>query len=145
MRRVPSARSVTSPTSLSTLRCCETAGRLTGNAFASPVTDEGRSHSIVMIARRDGSARASTSDPASNAPCVTTYVSYNERTRPVKVMRSAQAADDRFGGGGSGGHGHKGQVLSTALTRRAREHCARAGARMVTVIVRCPRRATGEG
>src|SRR6201746_1750010 len=59
MRRVPSARSCTRPTSFRTRRCWDTAGRLTGNADARVVTDAGRSHSIARIARRDGSPRAS--------------------------------------------------------------------------------------
>src|SRR4051812_10571223 len=83
MRRVPSARSMTSPRSLRTLRCCDTAGRLTGSAWARTVTDVGRSHSIVTIARRDGSASASIRASGSNTACVTTYVSYDERNKEV--------------------------------------------------------------
>ena len=40
-RRVPSGRSTTRPASLSTFRCCETAGRLTGRSRASSPTGSG--------------------------------------------------------------------------------------------------------
>lgn len=51
-RRVPSWRSTTRPTSLSTLRCRETAGRLTGTSAASYPTDWGPSSRRSMIACR---------------------------------------------------------------------------------------------
>ena len=50
--------SITSPASLSTLRCCETAGRLTGSSPASSPTARGRSARRSKIARRVGSPRA---------------------------------------------------------------------------------------
>jgi len=59
MRRVPSARSRTSPDRLSTFRCWDTAGRLTGSASASSRTGSGRSTSSSKIARRVGSPKAS--------------------------------------------------------------------------------------
>lgn len=43
MRRLPTGWSTTSPASLSTLRCCDTAGRLTGRPLASSPTADGRS------------------------------------------------------------------------------------------------------
>src|SRR5918995_3773485 len=58
MRRAPAGRSITSPASLSTLRCCETAGRLTGSSRASSPTAVGRSASRSKIARRVGSLSA---------------------------------------------------------------------------------------
>src|SRR3954469_17561957 len=58
MRRVPAARSVTRPAALSTFRCCETAGRLTGSSRARPPTELGRSASFSNTARRVGSPRA---------------------------------------------------------------------------------------
>src|SRR6476620_561746 len=58
MRRVPLALSVTRPASLSTFRCWETAGRLTGNASASSPTARGRSARHSKMARRVGSPRA---------------------------------------------------------------------------------------
>ena len=58
MRRVPRAWSRTSLASLSTFRCCDTAGRLTGRPFASSPTAIGRWASRSQIARRIGSAKA---------------------------------------------------------------------------------------
>src|SRR3954451_12182510 len=58
MRRVPSARAVTRPAALSTLRCCETAGRLTGRSSAISPTARGRAATRSKISRRVGSARA---------------------------------------------------------------------------------------
>src|SRR5262245_49769240 len=58
MRRVPSAREVTRPASLSTLRCCETAGRLTGTSSAISPTARGRAATRSKISRRVGSASA---------------------------------------------------------------------------------------
>src|SRR5215217_8805263 len=55
--RVPSASSTTRPPSLSTRRCCETAGRLTGRWLASSPTEWGRRASSSKIARRVGSPR----------------------------------------------------------------------------------------
>jgi len=60
---LPSDRALTSPASSSTLRCCETAGRLTGSSFASSPTALGRSASRSKIARRVGSARAASAAP----------------------------------------------------------------------------------
>src|ERR1039457_3571111 len=54
MRRSPTDWSTTSPASLSTLRCCETAGRLTGRPLASSPTAYGRLASrskIVCLVR----------------------------------------------------------------------------------------------
>src|ERR671939_224816 len=53
MRRLPAARSITSPESLSTLRCCETAGRLTGSSRAS--SPPGRRRRVMR--RTPGAAR----------------------------------------------------------------------------------------
>src|SRR3954468_8419241 len=58
MRRLPSARSVTRPASLSTLRCWDTAGRLTGSSRASSPTARGRSARRSKISRRVGSPSA---------------------------------------------------------------------------------------
>ena len=58
MRRLPAAASDTSPAPLSTLRCCETAGRLTGSPPAISATDRGRSATRSKISRRVGSASA---------------------------------------------------------------------------------------
>src|SRR6266536_3719647 len=58
MRRAPAAVSTTRPASFSTLRCCETAGRLTGSSRASSPPARGRSASRSRMARRVGSPRA---------------------------------------------------------------------------------------
>src|SRR4051812_19180429 len=58
MRRLPAGRSTTSPASLSTLRCCETAGRLTGSSRASSPTAVGDSARRSKIVRLVGSASA---------------------------------------------------------------------------------------
>ena len=71
MRRVPTARSVTSPASLSTFRCCETAGRLIGSSRASSPTAHGPSARRSRIARLVRSANAS--------PFVSRLVSVDER------------------------------------------------------------------
>src|SRR3954462_13985388 len=58
MRRVPSCASITSEASFRTLRCCETAGRVTARPAASLVTDVGRLATRSKTRRRVGSARA---------------------------------------------------------------------------------------
>jgi len=58
MRRVPSATSRTRPASFSTLRCCETAGRLTGKLRARSPTALGPSARRSKISRRVASPRA---------------------------------------------------------------------------------------
>src|SRR3712207_1680874 len=55
MRRVPTGRSTTRPAPFSTLRCCETAGRLTGSSRAISPTARGRVARLSKIARRVGS------------------------------------------------------------------------------------------
>jgi len=59
----PRWRSVTSPASFSTFRCCDTAGRLTGNRCASSPTGDGPSASSSKTARRVGSPNALTPAP----------------------------------------------------------------------------------
>src|SRR6184192_2666413 len=58
MRRLPAWRSSTSLACLSTFRCCETAGRLTGISPARAPTDEAPAARRSKIARRVGSPRA---------------------------------------------------------------------------------------
>src|SRR3954464_32246 len=58
MRRLPTCRSVTSPACLSTLRCWETAGRLTGSSPAIAPTEAGPSPRRSKTARRVGSPSA---------------------------------------------------------------------------------------
>src|SRR4051812_629585 len=58
MRRVPTGRSTTSPAPFSTLRCCDTAGRLTGSSRAIAPTGRGCSPSSSKIARLVESPRA---------------------------------------------------------------------------------------
>src|SRR6478672_6875983 len=58
MRRLPTCRSVTSPACLSTFRCWETAGRLTGSSPAIAPTEAGPSPSRSKTARRVGSPSA---------------------------------------------------------------------------------------
>jgi hypothetical protein len=55
---VPTVRIVTRPASFNTLRCCETAGRDTGNPSAISPTGSGFLASRSKISRRVGSARA---------------------------------------------------------------------------------------
>src|SRR5438067_7594477 len=55
MRRVPSLRSSTKPASLSTFKCCDTAGRLTGSPRAISPTGLGPLRSRSSTARRVGS------------------------------------------------------------------------------------------
>src|SRR5438046_7612267 len=69
MRRVPSLRSDTRPASLSTLRCCDTAGRLTGRSWAISPTGFGPSRSRSNTVRRVGSVRAA----KARCALVTTY------------------------------------------------------------------------
>src|SRR5919198_874590 len=58
MRCLPDCRSTTSPASFSTLRCCDTAGRLTGSVAASSPTASGPSTRRSKIARLVGSPSA---------------------------------------------------------------------------------------
>src|SRR5215469_8646905 len=58
MRRVPSAWSVTRPASLSTFRCCDTAGLVTGSSAASCPTAIGCRDRHSKIARLVGSPSA---------------------------------------------------------------------------------------
>src|SRR3569833_1367751 len=58
MRRVPCGVSVTRPASLSTLRCCDTAGRETGSPAAISPTAAGDRPTRSNTARRVGSASA---------------------------------------------------------------------------------------
>src|SRR6478672_7316864 len=58
MRRLPTCRSVTSPACLSTFRCWETAGRLTGSSPAIAPTEAGPSPRRSKTARRVGSPSA---------------------------------------------------------------------------------------
>src|SRR5919198_853265 len=86
MRRLPSRRSRTRPTSLSTFRCCETAGRLTGSSPASSPTSRGPSESRSRIAWRVGSPRAVIiSDP---------FVTTNGKLL-LTLLASSRAAEDR--------------------------------------------------
>ena len=55
---VPTVVELTSPASLSTFRCCDTAGRLTGRRAASDPTDDGSRTRFSKIERRVGSANA---------------------------------------------------------------------------------------
>ena len=65
-RRLPSARTVTSPASRSTLRCCETAGCEIGSASTTAPAGCSPEASISRICRRVGSPRASkTTQPSS--------------------------------------------------------------------------------
>src|ERR1700683_1606830 len=57
-RRVPWARSTTSPARFSALRCCDTAGRLTGKSSATSPTDAAPRRKRSNTARRVGSASA---------------------------------------------------------------------------------------
>src|SRR5580704_14917902 len=89
MRRVPSAWSVTSPADLSTLRCCETAGRLTGSCCARSPTALGELASRSKIARRVGSASA-----VSTAPwLVMTYGKLQLTNEPRQGAPPAREAD----------------------------------------------------
>src|SRR3954471_17728351 len=58
MRRVPAGRSVTRPAPFKTFRCCDTAGRLTGNSRAISPTARGRAPTSSKIARLVGSPSA---------------------------------------------------------------------------------------
>src|SRR4051794_31444869 len=58
MRLVPAGRSTTSPAPFNTLRCWETAGRLTGSSLAISPTARGRVARLSKIARRVGSPSA---------------------------------------------------------------------------------------
>src|SRR6185312_10100906 len=58
MRRVPWEISMTRPASLSTFRCCETAGRLTGRPCARSPTADGPRARCSNTSRRVGSASA---------------------------------------------------------------------------------------
>jgi hypothetical protein len=55
---VPSGRSATRPASFNTLRCCDTAGRLTGMPRAMAPTGRGPDLSRSNTRRRVGSAKA---------------------------------------------------------------------------------------
>src|SRR5208337_3025555 len=87
MRRVPSATSRTRPASLSTLRCCDTAGRLTGKPRARSPTALGLSATRSTISRRVESPRADKLAPADlwlamayGKPCLTIL----SRARPQR-------------------------------------------------------------
>src|SRR5436190_4039289 len=81
MRRVPAARSTTSPASFSTLRCCETAGRLTGMSRASSTTALGRSARRSKIARRVGS-------PSAVSPSIWLVTTYGKRSLTLVAVSS---------------------------------------------------------
>ena len=59
--RCQSVRAATTPRSLNTFRCWDTAERVTGRPVASSPTDIGRRHRRSKIARRVGSPKASNS------------------------------------------------------------------------------------
>src|SRR3954466_13533427 len=81
MRRVPAARSTTSPASFSTLRCCETGGRLTGMSGASSTTALGRSARRSKIARRVGS-------PSAVSPSTWLVTTYGKRSLTLVVCQA---------------------------------------------------------
>ena len=72
-RRVPTARSETSPTDLRICRCCDTAERVMGMSRARSLTAAGASTRRSTMARRVGSAIASINTEA----LVTTNASYD--------------------------------------------------------------------
>src|SRR3954465_6956924 len=82
MRRLPACRSTTRPASFSTLRCCETAGRLTGSSRASSPTARGRSATRSKIVRLVGSPSAVS--PSTAVTLAITYVSLDLRCASVK-------------------------------------------------------------
>src|SRR5688572_15047747 len=89
MRRAPAGRSITSPASFSTFRCCETAGRLTGSSRASSPTAHGRSARRSKIARLVGS-------PSAVSPFVWLVIAYGKYklTRsPVKFAAVLDSAE----------------------------------------------------
>src|SRR5918999_4583893 len=96
MRRAPAGRSITSPASFSTLRCCETAGRLTGSSRASSPTALGRSASLSKIVRLVPSASA-----LSGVWLATTYgksilTAYALSRRGLRIASAAEAAESSF-------------------------------------------------
>src|SRR3954468_8746576 len=84
MRRLPAWRSKPSPAPLSTLRCCETAGRLTGRSAASAPTEDGPSARRSKIARRVGSPRAVMESPSA---LVIAYRKLRLTQLPVKIPK----------------------------------------------------------
>src|SRR6266705_238053 len=93
MRFVPTAASVTSPASLSTFRCWDTAGLDTGNSSASCPTAIGSRARHSKIARLVGSPSA----PSAAAPLVSTYRKLRLTEGKVKAggLEHARAARPR--------------------------------------------------
>src|SRR5918996_2087084 len=85
MRRAPSGRSITSPASLSTLRCCDTAGRLTGSSRASSPTALGRSARRSKIARLVGS-------PSAVSPPAWLVITYGKSKLTMLILSSPTLA-----------------------------------------------------
>src|SRR4051812_33217711 len=96
MRRVPTWRSTTRPASFSTLRCWETAGRLTGSSLASSPTARGCSATRSKIARRVGSPSA-----VSCCPSVTAYGKHRLTSSRRQAPPTGKRAAGRHPGGGA--------------------------------------------
>src|SRR5579871_304549 len=89
MRLVPRAASVTSPASLSTLRCWDTAGLDTGNSSASCPTAIGSRARHSKIARLVGSPSAA----SAAAPLVSTYRKLQLTKRTVNELALHQGGN----------------------------------------------------
>src|SRR5689334_11443388 len=86
MRRLPARRSITRPASLRILRCCETAGRLTGSSRASSPTGRPPSARRSKMARLVGS-------PSAVNPAVRSAVTYGKL---LLTDQDVKAAEDRI-------------------------------------------------